>query len=119
MWEDLKERIAVASEGAGGLKGEISPVYGKCAAFTIIDIENGEIKSVRVETNQYATRTYGSGPLVSEMLRKLNVNTVIAGEFGPGALSTLKEGGMETVLKPPKTKIEDAIQEYLKKNTSA
>ena len=115
----MKKRIAIASEGAGGLKGEISPVYGKCNAFTLIDIENDEIKNVQVETNQYANRTYGAGPLVSEMLRKLNVNIVIAGEFGPGALSTLKESGMETVLKPPKTKIEDAVKEYLKKNASA
>jgi predicted Fe-Mo cluster-binding NifX family protein len=109
----LVKRIAVASEGSGGLEDVVASTYGKCVSFTIIDVEHGSVGDVRIQPNVYANRSVGVGPLVSEMLHKLNVGLAIGGEFGPGALRVLQEVGIKTVVKPPRTTVRDAIREYL------
>jgi len=39
-------RIAIPSEGKGGLDGQRSEHFGHCDAFTLVDVENGEISKV-------------------------------------------------------------------------
>jgi predicted Fe-Mo cluster-binding NifX family protein len=109
----LVKRIAVASEGPGGLEDVVASTYGKCVSFTIIDVEGRSVVDVKIQPNIYAGRSVGVGPLVSEMLHKLNVGLAIAGEFGPGALQVLQEIGIKAVVKPPRTAVKDAIKEHL------
>jgi len=45
-------RIAVPSQGAGGLEGLRSGHFGHCPAFTLVDVENGAISNVTVVPNQ-------------------------------------------------------------------
>jgi len=45
-------RIAVPSNGEGGLEGTRSGHFGHCDVFTFIDVENGEIKDVSILQNQ-------------------------------------------------------------------
>jgi predicted Fe-Mo cluster-binding NifX family protein len=108
----LVKRIGVASEGSRGLEDAVASTYGKCRAFTIIDVEHGSIEEVKIKANVYGGRS-ASGPLVSEMLRKLSVGLVIAGEFGPGALRVLHEIGIKSVVKPTGTTVIDVISEFL------
>lgn len=109
----MVKRIAVASEGSGGLEDKVATTYGKCRTFTVIDVEDRSIRSVKVEANPYVSRSMGVGPLVSEMLRDLEVDSAIAGEFGPGALSVLRELRIKAFVKPAGTRIEDAVKEYV------
>jgi predicted Fe-Mo cluster-binding NifX family protein len=109
----LVKRIAVACEGSGGLEDVVASMYGRCVSFTIIDVEDGSVGDVKIQPNIYANRSEGIGPLVSEMLHKLNVGLAIAGEFGPRVLLVLREVGIKTVVKPPGTVVGDAIREYL------
>jgi len=44
-------RIAVPSEGTGGLEGMRSGHFGHCPSFTLVDVENGAIKEVTVIPN--------------------------------------------------------------------
>jgi len=107
------KRIAVASEGSGGLDDVVASTYGKCKTFTILDVEGSSVVDVRIQPNVYASRSVGVGPLVSEMLHKLSVDLAIAGEFGPGALQVLREVGIKAVVKPGGTAVKDAITEQL------
>ena len=54
-----KGRIAVPSLGSGGLDGQRSQHFGHCEAFTLVDVENGEIigrvKDAMVAGNVYET----------------------------------------------------------------
>jgi predicted Fe-Mo cluster-binding NifX family protein len=106
----LVTRIAVASDGPGGLEDVVASTYGKCASFTIIDVEDGLVGKLKIQSNIYASRSAGVGPLVSEMLHNLGVDLAIAGEFGPGALQVLQEVGIKTTVKPPGTRVRDAIR---------
>ena len=45
-------RIAVPSNGAGGLDGTRAGHFGHCDVFTFIDVEDGEIKNVSVLQNE-------------------------------------------------------------------
>ena len=106
-------KIAVASKESGGLDDTVASTYGKCEVFTVIDVENGSVVDVKIQPNVYASRSVGVGPLVSEMLHRLNVDLAIAGEFGPGATQVLQEVGIKTLAKPPGTTVKDAIREHL------
>ncbi len=44
-------RIAVPSEGAGGLDGQRSGHFGHCPNFTLVDVEDGTISNVTVVPN--------------------------------------------------------------------
>jgi predicted Fe-Mo cluster-binding NifX family protein len=45
-------RIAIPSEGQGGLDGQRAGHFGHCDVFTLIDVEDGEIKDVSVLANK-------------------------------------------------------------------
>ena len=45
-------RIAVPSEGLGGLDGQRSAHFGHCSRFTLIDVVDGEISNVSTVANQ-------------------------------------------------------------------
>ena len=45
-------RIAVPSEGKGGLGGQRSQHFGHCDVFTLVDVENGEISNVTIVDNE-------------------------------------------------------------------
>ncbi len=45
-------KIAIPSNGEGGLDGTRAGHFGHCDVFTLIDVENGEIKEVSILQNQ-------------------------------------------------------------------
>jgi predicted Fe-Mo cluster-binding NifX family protein len=47
-----KGRIAIPSVGKGGLDGQRAQHFGHCDAFTLVDVEKGEISNVTVIDNQ-------------------------------------------------------------------
>jgi len=110
----LKMRIAVASQGLSGLDDVVSQVFGRSPAFTIVDVEDSTVKDIKAEKNPSADASHGAGPLTCTRLNKLGVNVVIAANFGPTVSAILKEAEIKAVIVKPGTKVEDAIQQYLK-----
>lgn len=110
-----KFRIAIPTEGHSGLEDKISEVLGKAKTFTILDIENGEVKNVQVVDNPASSYAYGSGPVTAKMLKDLNVKFVLASEFGPGLSTLLEEHEIKKVLAKPNSKVSDAVKEALPK----
>jgi len=47
----VTKKIAFPSMGAGGLKGKRSEQLGHCDVFTLVDIEDNEIKDVSILNN--------------------------------------------------------------------
>lgn len=45
-------RIAIPSEGLGGLDGMRSGHFGHCSTFTLVDVKDGEIVNVETLANQ-------------------------------------------------------------------
>jgi len=86
-----KYRVAIPTKGQGGLEDVVSDVFGRANAFTIVDVEKGTIKNVKVLKNPAVSYKHGAGPIVVNMLIDNGVNIVIAAEFGPGVSTLLDQ----------------------------
>ncbi len=105
-------KIAVSTTN-GGLDDKVSEVFGRAVSFTIVDVENGDIKSVEVVRNDYAVRGGGAGIAVSQFLADKGVEVVITGNVGPNALSVLNSAGIK-VYRAGGMKVSEAIEKFLK-----
>jgi len=106
-----KLKIAVPTKAYEGLEDTVSEVFGKARTFTIVEIENGQAKKVRVIDNPAASYDYGAGPVAAKTLADLRVDLVMATELGPGAAGLLKHHGIGTISVKPGTKVADVIKE--------
>ena len=46
-------RIAISADDQAGLDGVVSPHFGRCPFFAVVDVEGTEIKSVESVQNPY------------------------------------------------------------------
>ena len=86
-----KLRIAISTRGKGGLEDVVSDVFGRANTFTVVDVEKGAIKDVKVLDNPAVSYQHGAGPIAVKMLVDSEVNTVVAAEFGPGVSTLLDQ----------------------------
>ena len=112
-----KLKIAVPTKAYAGLEDTVSEVFGKAKTFTIVEVENGQIKNVHVIDNPAASYDYGSGPVAVKTLADLNVDFVFAAELGPGASGLLEHHHIKKVSVKPHAKVADVIKENLTKLT--
>lgn len=106
-------RIAVATKGHGGLEDVVSEVFGRANRFTVVDVDHGEIKGVKVIENPAVSYKHGAGPIVVKMLVDSGVNTVLAGELGPGASALLEQHKVNRIAVKPGTTVRESIREAL------
>jgi thiol-disulfide isomerase/thioredoxin len=64
---------------------QVLEVFGKTKTFTIIEVENGQIRNVHVIDNPTASYEYDSGSVAVKTLTDLKIDRVLALELGPGA----------------------------------
>jgi predicted Fe-Mo cluster-binding NifX family protein len=81
-------RIAISTDG-----DFVSPHFGRCPIFTIIDIENGEV--VKREILENPGHQPGSIP---QFLRQQGVECIVCGGMGRRATGFFSEYGIETIL---------------------
>jgi predicted Fe-Mo cluster-binding NifX family protein len=108
-----KSRIAIPTKGQGGLEDVVSSVFGRANTFTVVDVEEGVVKSVRVLENPAVTYQHGAGPIVVKMLIDDGVNTVVAAEFGPGVLTLLDQHKITRITVAAGTTVAHSIKELL------
>lgn len=86
-------RIAIPSNGEGGLDGTRAGHFGHCDVFTCIDTENGEIKSVT--TIQNKEHVQGGCMVPVNLLAEYNVNALVVGGIGMRPLMGFKQVGID------------------------
>ena len=104
-------RIIIATN-QGGLDDMVFPAFGRCPTYTIIDIENGEIKETKIEPNQAANMPGGAGIAAAQFVINLEIDAVIGGNFGPNALNVLKQAGIK-IYTAFGMKVKDAVQQLI------
>ena len=104
-------KIAIPTKAYASLEDTVSEVFGKAKTFTIVDIENGEVRKVRVIDNPAASYDYGSGPIAAKTLADLRVDLVMAKELGPGASGLLKHHGIRKISVKSDARVADVIKE--------
>ena len=113
-----KLRIAIPTETHAGLDDVVSEVFGKAKTFTIIDVEDKQVKRVKVLDNPAASYPHGVGPVAIKTLADLKVELVIASEFGLGASTLLEHHNMKKIFIEPNKKVIDTLREALQDTAS-
>ncbi len=86
-------RIAVPSMETGGLDGQRSGHFGHCDVFTMVDVEDGEIKSVTTVSNQ--EHVQGGCMVPVNLLAGHKVNAIIVGGIGMRPLMGFRQVGIK------------------------
>ncbi len=110
-----KFRIAVATKEHGGLEDVVSEIFGRANTFTVTDVDDGEIKDVKVLQNPAVSYKHGAGPIVVKMLVDSGVNMVIAAELGPGASALLEQHNITIITAKPGNSVGETIRNALVK----
>jgi predicted Fe-Mo cluster-binding NifX family protein len=115
MTSHKKLRIAVATNERGGLEDTVSKIFGRAKSFTIVNVENDDVKSVEVIQNPAVSYKYGAGPIVVKMLVDSGVNIVLAAELGLGASALLEQHNVTNITIEPGSSVSETIKNALAK----
>lgn len=104
--------VLVAATTRGGLSDEVSPVFGRAPTFTVVTVEDGEVKDVEVIPNPYQGAPSGAGVQAAQLVASRAPKAVFAGNFGPNVAGVLAQAGVELVPTSGLT-VKDAVKAYL------
>ncbi len=86
-------RIAVPSDGQGGLDGFRAGHFGHCDVFTLVDVENGQIKEVSIVENK--EHVQGGCMVPVQLLADNRVQRLVVGGIGMRPLMGFKQVGID------------------------
>ena len=104
-------RIAVPSNGNGGLDATRSGHFGHCDVFTLIDVENGEIKKVSTIQNQ--EHVQGGCMVPVNLLASHNVKALVVGGIGMRPLMGFKQAGIEVYHDSQRVEIRPVVEDLI------
>lgn len=104
-------RIAVPSNGQGGLDGNRAGHFGHCDVFTFVDVENGEIKNVSTLQNQ--EHAQGGCMIPVNLLAEHKVNVLIVGGIGMRPLMGFKQVGIDVYYDAERADIRPVVEDLI------
>ena len=107
-------KIAIASEDHMGLNSKVSAHFGRCPYYTLVEVENGEIRKVSNVENPYYV-SHGQPGDAPNFIKQQGADVIIAGGMGPRAIQFFNELGIEAVTGAI-GRVADAVNSYIKGN---
>lgn len=104
-------RIAVPSNGAGGLDGMRAGHFGHCDVFTCIDVEGGKIKDVSILQNE--EHVQGGCMVPVNLLASHNVNALVVGGIGMRPLMGFKQVGIDVYHEAERAEIKPVVEDLI------
>ena len=104
-------KIAIPSNGEGGLDGTRAGHFGHCDVFTLVDVENGEIKEVSILQNQ--EHVQGGCMVPVNLLSDNSVNALIVGGIGLRPLMGFKQVGINVYHDDQRAEIEPVVKDLI------
>jgi len=103
-------RIAISAEDKNGLDSVVSPHFGRCPYYILVDVEGQEVKAVQAVDNPY----YGqhSPGMVPGFIHSQGVDVMLAGGMGRRAIGFFEQYGIEAVTGASGT-VRHALEGYL------
>jgi predicted Fe-Mo cluster-binding NifX family protein len=102
--------IAVASQDNSGLHGAVSEHFGRCAYFTLAEVKQDRITSIRVVDNPHA-RQHAPGQ-VPAFIHEQGATVLLTGGLGIRAAAAFERVGIQVATGAAGT-VQEAIQAYL------
>ena len=104
-------RIAVPSMNQGGLDGVRAGHFGHCDVFTIIDVEDGQIKDVSTVANR--EHVQGGCMVPVNLLAGHHVNALIVGGIGMRPLMGFKQVGIDVYHDAERPEIRPVVEDLI------
>ncbi|MCP4672864.1 MAG: dinitrogenase iron-molybdenum cofactor biosynthesis protein [Desulfobacula sp.] len=104
-------KIAIPSNGEGGLEGTRAGHFGHCDVFTLIDVKNGEIKEVSILQNQ--EHVQGGCMVPVNLLSENRVNALIVGGIGMRPLMGFRQVGIDVYHDDQRAEIEPVVKDLI------
>ena len=88
-------RIAISADNRNGLDSVVSPHFGRCPHYILVNVEGHEVKTVNVVDNPY----YGqhSPGMVPDFIHSQGVDVMLTGGMGRRAIAFFEQLGVEAV----------------------
>lgn len=103
-------KIAVSVGTDQGLDAPISPHFGRCPYFAVVEVEGQDILNVETVANPfYPNHEPGQVP---GFIHSLNANVMLSGGMGGRAVAFFRQFGIEPATGAGGT-VRDAIAQYL------
>jgi predicted Fe-Mo cluster-binding NifX family protein len=104
------QRIAVSALGESGLDSAVSPHFGRCPYFVLVDVEEEAVRSVQTVVNPY----YGHHQpgQVPGFIHSQGANVMLTGGMGGRALSFFDQHGIQAVTGAAGT-VREAVEAFL------
>ncbi|CAG35070.1 NifB/NifX family molybdenum-iron cluster-binding protein [Desulfotalea psychrophila] len=106
-----KIRIAIPSNGEGGLDGTRAGHFGHCDVFTFIDAEDGKI--IEVSTTENLEHIQGGCMVPVNLLAEHKVNALVVGGIGMRPLMGFKQVGIEVYHDAERMDIRPVVEDML------
>ncbi len=104
-------RIAIPSNGEGGLDGTRAGHFGHCDVFTLIDVENGEVKEVSILSNQ--EHAQGGCMVPVNLLSENRVNVLVVGGIGMRPLMGFRQVGIDVYHDDQRAEIAPVVNDLI------
>jgi predicted Fe-Mo cluster-binding NifX family protein len=111
MFKMKNGRIAIPSVNTGGLDGQRSGHFGHCDVFTLVDVEDGEIKEVSTIPNQ--EHVQGGCMVPVNFLAGHNVNALIVGGIGMRPLMGFRQVGINVYHDAVRPEIRPVVEDLI------
>lgn len=92
--EDVK-RIAVSADDRAGLDGVVSPHFGRCPCFVLVDVDGCEVQAVEVVDNPFYGR-HQPGQ-VPKFIKSHDADVMLTGGMGRRAIGFFEQYGIHAV----------------------
>jgi predicted Fe-Mo cluster-binding NifX family protein len=104
-------RIAVPSMEKGGLDGLRSGHFGHCDVFTLIDVENGEIKEITTINNH--EHVQGGCMVPVNLLAQHKVSALVVGGIGMRPLMGFRQVGIDVYHDDRRAEIRPVVEDLI------
>ncbi len=96
------------------LSNKVADTFSRAPTFTIVTLEDGEIKKIEVIENPGSTIDKGAGPYAARTLKDHEIDVLLSGEMGPGARNILEAFNIKIYEAQIGKKVKETIKEWKK-----
>ncbi len=104
-------RIAIPSNGQGGLGGTRAGHFGHCDVFTFVDVEDGQIKEVTTLQNQ--EHVQGGCMVPVNLLADNKVTALVVGGIGMRPLMGFRQVGIDVFHDAERMEIKPVVEDLI------
>jgi predicted Fe-Mo cluster-binding NifX family protein len=103
-------RVAISADDGNGLDSVVSPHFGRCPYFVLVELDGQEVKDVNAVSNPY----YGNHRpgQVPALINSYGVDVMLAGGMGHRAITFFGEFGIQPVTGAAGT-VRQSLEGYL------